>query len=363
MDRTDPAIDAAPRGLHAHAPRWALALALCFAAAVLAGTVLISRASPYYVFEAGPAVPLAHSGSSPSQPSGHGFAYTTVQVRQLTWSHYWWTRYTSPSTPILTSDQIHQDTAANTSAQMRQAKATAAAVAQNVLTGADPLVATGAQVTAVLSGQPAAQAGVKVDDVITAVDGTATPTATLLLSVAANAPTGPLDLTVTRSAAVLHLTAPPAAGVTGRRLGIRVLDATALNASARQIPIDSAGVTGPSGGLMFTLATIDAASPGDLTGGHNLAGTGTIAPNGAVGPIGGANFKIQGAQAAGATVFFVPESNVGDARAGAAPGITVVPVDTVAGALAWLCQHGATDHVCTELPLVAQRLAAVPATR
>ena len=42
---------------------------------------------------------------------------------------------------------------------------------------------------------------------------------------------------------------------------------------------------------MFTLGIIDRLTPGDLTGGHFVAGTGTIDETGTVGPIGGIVLK------------------------------------------------------------------------
>ena len=43
-------------------------------------------------------------------------------------------------------------------------------------------------------------------------------------------------------------------------------------------------IGGPSAGLMFTLGIIDKLTDGDLTGGTFVAGTGTIDPDGDVGP-------------------------------------------------------------------------------
>src|SRR5690606_12675115 len=50
--------------------------------------------------------------------------------------------------------------------------------------------------------------------------------------------------------------------------------------------IDSGNVGGPSAGLAFTLALIDLLTPGELTGGHKVAVTGTIRLDGSVGPVG-----------------------------------------------------------------------------
>jgi len=108
---------------------------------------------------------------------------------------------------------------------------------------------------------------------------------------------------------------------------------------------------GPSGGLLTTLAYLDASTPGDLTGGKTIAGTGTIALTGEVGEIGGAQFKIVGARDAGADVFFAPAgSNAREAAQSSARnhlGIPVVPVATIRQALDWLCAHGGVSSACT----------------
>jgi PDZ domain-containing protein len=72
-------------------------------------------------------------------------------------------------------------------------------------------------------------------------------------------------------------------------------------------------IGGPSAGLMFSLAIYDTLTPGSLTGGAVVAGTGTISPNGSVGPIGGIQQKIVAAADAGATLFFVPPGNCKEA--------------------------------------------------
>ena len=58
------------------------------------------------------------------------------------------------------------------------------------------------------------------------------------------------------------------------------------------IDIKLADVGGPSAGLMFALGIVDKLTPGDLTGGKFVAGTGTIDDDGKVGPIGGIQQKI-----------------------------------------------------------------------
>jgi PDZ domain-containing protein len=75
----------------------------------------------------------------------------------------------------------------------------------------------------------------------------------------------------------------------------------------------SDNIGGPSAGLLFALAIYDTLTPGSLTGGQDVAGTGELDSEGVVGPIGGIQQKIAGAREAGADLFLVPEANCADA--------------------------------------------------
>jgi PDZ domain-containing protein len=77
------------------------------------------------------------------------------------------------------------------------------------------------------------------------------------------------------------------------------------------VKIQLQDVGGPSAGQMFALGIIDKLTPGDLTGGKHIAGTGTITASGQVGAIGGIRQKMYGARAAGAEYFLAPKSNCG----------------------------------------------------
>lgn len=87
-------------------------------------------------------------------------------------------------------------------------------------------------------------------------------------------------------------------------------------------------VGGPSAGLMFALAIYDTLTPGPLTGGATIAGTGELLPDGRVGPIGGIAQKVAGAQDAGAELFFVPKDNCPDV-AGLDPDLRLVKATTM----------------------------------
>jgi PDZ domain-containing protein len=99
-----------------------------------------------------------------------------------------------------------------------------------------------------------------------------------------------------------------------------------------EVKISLEKVGGPSAGLMFALGIIDTVTPGDLTGGKHIAGTGTITPDGVVGPIGGVSQKMHGARSAGASMFLAPAENCDDVVGHIPDGLQVVRVENLAGA-------------------------------
>jgi PDZ domain-containing protein len=102
------------------------------------------------------------------------------------------------------------------------------------------------------------------------------------------------------------------------------------------VDINSSNVGGPSAGLMYTLGIIDLLTPGDLTHGHVIAGTGTMNPDGTVGSIGGIRQKVVAAEAAGAEIMFVPANNYEEALTAPRQDIELVSVTTVDEALSYL---------------------------
>jgi PDZ domain-containing protein len=75
-----------------------------------------------------------------------------------------------------------------------------------------------------------------------------------------------------------------------------------------KIDMDSGDVTGPSGGLAWTLGLIDRLTPGDLTGGKTIVATGEMETDGTVGQIGGIEQKMAAVLRNGADEFFFPAS-------------------------------------------------------
>lgn len=115
------------------------------------------------------------------------------------------------------------------------------------------------------------------------------------------------------------------------RLGIIVGDAPSDGTDV-QITV-APDVGGPSAGLVLAIAVVDVLKPGEQTGGRDVAGTGTIRPDGTVGPIGGIRHKIQAAADEGSTEFLVPAANCAEALQDPPGGITLIKVENLAGAL------------------------------
>lgn len=88
------------------------------------------------------------------------------------------------------------------------------------------------------------------------------------------------------------------------------------------VSIDSGAIGGPSAGLAFTLALIDELTEGDLTGGRDIAVTGTIDLEGNVGPIGGLEQKVSAVHQHGVDVFLIPANQfeLGEPFEGEQPG-------------------------------------------
>lgn len=102
-----------------------------------------------------------------------------------------------------------------------------------------------------------------------------------------------------------------------------------------EVEFKTGEIGGPSAGLMFSLALYDQLTPDDLTHGRKIAGTGTIACGGVVGPIGGVEEKVAAAEREGAEIFLSPELNY-EAATEAAGDIQIVSVATFDDAVEYL---------------------------
>ena len=126
-------------------------------------------------------------------------------------------------------------------------------------------------------------------------------------------------------------TIAPQEGTTGSLLGLSL-----------KISVDSpveatfglSDVGGPSAGMMFALGVVDKITPGSLTGGKDISGTGTIDMTGQVGPIGGIQQKMAGARESGSTFFLAPASNCNEVKGHEPKDMQVFAVNTLHEAVA-----------------------------
>jgi PDZ domain-containing protein len=141
------------------------------------------------------------------------------------------------------------------------------------------------------------------------------------------------DLSVDGDPETVDLVREPCGESEDPLVGIRM-----INSFPFDVSIASGEIGGPSAGLMWALGLYDLLTPGDLTNGRTIAGTGQIALDGTVFPIEGIDEKLSAAADAGASVFLVPQDNMTAARASGGHGLELVPVATFEGALSYL--HG-----------------------
>jgi PDZ domain-containing protein len=113
-------------------------------------------------------------------------------------------------------------------------------------------------------------------------------------------------------------------------------------------------IGGPSAGLMLSLAVYDVLTEGSLTDGAIVAGTGSLDPDGAVGPIGGIDQKIAAARDDGASLFMVPPENCADAIDAPRGSMRLVRSETMSEALAaiktWTADRDAELPACPDDP-------------
>ncbi|WP_158301600.1 SepM family pheromone-processing serine protease [Paenibacillus mesophilus] len=140
------------------------------------------------------------------------------------------------------------------------------------------------------------------------------------------------------------------------RIGFGISTAELLEIAPEQgnkkVTIDAGEIGGPSAGLLFSLEIYNQLTPGDLSGGYRIAGTGTIDAKGTVCSIGGIRQKIVAADREKADIFFAPvdrkkgECNLGadvpnasdaaDQASKIASKMKVVPVATLDEAVRYL---------------------------
>lgn len=187
----------------------------------------------------------------------------------------------------------------------------------------------------------------KSGDTILSIDGSAIGSMTQLRSKLANGKGKPIKLAILRNGKEIVMDYTPKKMDGDYRLGI-------FGSEHFQFPVKLdlklKDVGGPSGGLMFSLGIYDKMTPGSLTGGKIIAGTGTIDESGTVGEIGGIREKLYSATRAGASWFLAPAKNCAETVGHVPDGLTVIKVQNFQQALTAVKTIAATNGVAG-LPL------------
>ena len=371
-----------PQGRRAHgwARVWVLAVAVVVVVVAGGIGVAVVRAKDYYVISPGSAArltasPLCHEGNGGDRlvlPSGSPCARISVppdRGHTLSGALYMVDVLVGQSSPLqyllgklgllqsfdqgaemvpaqsvlgtTPPDQLSCQSAQ----QMTGATSSASVVALRYLGYNATEIDHGAQLYEVAPGSPAEAAGLRCDDVVTAVDGQPVRTsADLVSAIRAHAPGETVRLTVQRTASdgeqknevvPARLGTPPASSVSAEDHG-GFLGVVSVTHTTYFLPFDVdievGPVGGPSAGLALTLAIIDILSGGDITAGHAVAATGTIELDGKVGDVGGVAQKTVAVRRAGAQIFFVPADQFKAAEREAGP-VKIYPVKTLDQAL------------------------------
>lgn len=212
-------------------------------------------------------------------------------------------------------------------------------------------VAPVVEVLHVVEGMPA-DGRLEVRDVLLRVGDTEIDDAQDVVEAVDEAPVGePLRFVVRRGKQERTVTVTPREVGGDKRVGITPGPGYTFPFDV-SVDIDD-NIGGPSAGLVFALAIYDTLTPGSLTDGRDVAGTGEINGLGEVGPIGGIQQKVAGARDAGAELFLVPEDNC-KGIAGVDPeNMRLARVSTLHEAVSvieeWTKDPDATLPTCEEL--------------
>ena len=328
-------------------------LALTLTAVGAAGLVR----APYVVYAPGSAIPTEPAVSAPGTETFEtdgSVLFLTVSLRgasqrmgyiEAGWGWLKGDQDVYPREAVL-GDQTGEESREASVQEMALSQEVAAKVALEHLGYEVPVDGTGTVISDTIPDTPAAEV-LEPFDVITAIDGTPTPTdAELRTELEAREPGEVVSLTFERDA-----DGDPTTDDFDERTGEVELvsdpddpDRTLLGVVqvftrdlAYDLPfpvrVDTQDVGGPSAGLALTLGILDVLTPGSITGGKTIAVTGTIDPGGVVGEVGGVGQKAVAATREGAELLLVPAAEAELAERFAGEDVHVVGVETLDDAL------------------------------
>ena len=299
--------------------------------------------APYAIYSPGPATnvlgkvggtPLISIDGQPSyRPTSGTLDMTTVAVSggpghevglgEVLSAWVSRTQAVMPVEQVFPPGQTQQESEQETAAEMSQSQEDATAAGLRELGETVPETVT---IVDVSKGVPA-ESALKAGDVVLTFQGKKVADADgLRASIQALTPGETVTMTVRRDGQPVDVTTKTTSSDGRTVLGVGI-------SPSYDFPVDvkfaTKDVGGPSAGMMFALGIYDLLTPGDLTGGQKIAGTGTIDGKGEVGPIGGIAQKLVGARNAGAQWFLAPSSNCNEVVGHVPDGLRVVKTSSL----------------------------------
>jgi PDZ domain-containing protein len=371
MSESDPTSTKPPR----RSPTWRYAAVLVVVLLVAAGIVADHIDLSYYVLTPGVAQPVAPLVSVPRARAHRldgSVLLTDVYLTRVTALSYLYDKLRGdaqilPAAQVLGPATPPSQLVEQGYLEMEQSQLAAKAAAFQRLGYRVSARPSGVVIFAVVSPSPA-QRVLSVGQLVTAVDGHRTLNACAFArALGAHRPGSEVSLAVERThvssrarlvagprvreqvrlgrwpSSVPHPSATPACPGTGwHGQGFLGVEAQTQLAFRFPFPVSlrTTSIGGPSAGLAMTLGLIDTLWNGKLTAGKRVAATGTIEPTGGVGPVGGVPEKTVAVERAGATVFFVPATQVSTATSKATPSLHVYGVRSLGQALVDLRRLG-----------------------
>ena len=334
-------------------PRWPWVVAGLLIALGIGIAVSWPINLPYYTFSPGPVYDASDfmtvEGGEPSQAGG--LFFLTVSIKEAN-VFEWAAGHLDESVEVRARERVRpsdvspEELRRANLARMEESKQNAIFVALNYLGYEPTFIGTGALVLETVPDAPA-DGVLETGDIIIEMDGQVIGFSSDILALLDDLGVGdPVEFVVQR------LTDPDGADAddvdvdlvlashpddpTRPFIGVLLGNNDPIVEFPVDVVIDSQNVGGSSAGMMFTLEIIDQLTPGNLTAGNRIAGTGTISRDGVVGAIDGVDQKVFAAMDAGAVAVLVPASNYEDALDAANGRVEIVRIETIDDAMAFL---------------------------
>ena len=324
--------------------------------AMLVTLVVALVPSPYVIEQPGPVfdtlgqvevggeeVPLIDIADATTYPTSGSLNMLTVSINGNRENRLNWFQVASAwfdsSKAVVPLDTVYpagvtveqSNEQSQTEMQNSQQEAVAAA-----LTALDYDFTTSLEVVVVGEGTPA-DGQLEAGDTIVSVNGeTFTDVTGLKATIAENGVESPASVVILRDGVEQTLAITPVMSGGANSAPIVGITVKGNFEFPIDVTIQLEKVGGPSAGQMFALGIIDKLTPGELTGGQDIAGTGTITGGGEIGPIGGIRQKMFGAVRAGADYFLAPVDNCNEVVDHVPDGLEVFAVATLDDSLAVL---------------------------